>query len=175
MLQRAFQDHRRRMRCLLFVALAASVLLVSASTASAQTTAFNAEVKNKIQRPEGCPNGSYLCGDAAIAGYGPAQFRWYLNSFEPVSQSCGDYTATVTFTLADGSTLTLNEAGRDCSPGNSFSSYPLHSYGQPQTANGAWNVQNGSGQFAGMSGSGTNTLRINGADFRATYSGALTG
>jgi hypothetical protein len=175
-LHRLFQAlSHHRMRCLLLVALTGSLLLATAGTASAQTTPFNAEVKNKIQRPEGCPDGAYLCGDAVIAGFGPAQFRWFLNSFEPVSQSCGDYTATVTFRLADGSTLTLDEAGRDCSPGNSFSSYPPHSYGQPQEASGTWEVQSGSGQFDGMSGSGTNTLRINGADFRATYTGALEG
>ena len=177
MQHRILQDlrHHRVGYLALVLTLASSLLLATAGTASAQTTTFNAEVKNKIQRPEGCPDGAYLCGDAAIAGFGPAQFRWFLNSFEPVSQSCGDYTATVTFTLADSSTLTLDEAGRDCSPGNSFSSYPLHSYGQPQEASGTWVVQDATGQFAGMTGSGTNTLRIRGADFRATYTGTLDG
>ena len=155
--------------------LAVGVLLTSASLASAQTTTFDAKVKNQIQRPVGCPDGAYLCGRADVAGFGPAEFRWFLVSFEPVSQSCGDYTATVTFTLGDGSRLTLDEAGTDCSPGNSFSSYPLHSYGQPQTANGNWVVHDGTGVFAGLAGSGTNTIQISGAHLTASYTGTLVG
>jgi hypothetical protein len=155
--------------------LVTSSVLASAGLASARTTTFDASVKNHIQRAVGCPDGAYLCGKATIAGFGSAEWRWFLVSFEQASESCGDYTATVTFTLADGSRLTLDEAGRDCSPGNSFSSYPLHSYGQPQTANGNWVVQQGTGVFAGLTGSGTNTLRITGAHLTATYTGVLEG
>lgn len=155
--------------------LLGSVLMLSVRIASAETTTFDAMVKNQIQRPVGCPDGAYLCGEAVVAGFGPAEFRWFLVSFEPVSASCGDYTAIVTFTLRNGSMLTLDEAGRDCGPGNSFSSYPLHSYGQPQTANGSWVVRDGTGAFTGLTGSGTNTLRITGAHLTAAYTGVLEG
>jgi len=107
---------------------AVSVLVATVGLASAQATAFDASVTDQIQRSVGCPDGAYLCGDADIDAFGPAAFRWYLVSFEPISQSCGDYTAIVTLTLGDGSTLTLGEAGTDCGPGNSFSSYPPRSY-----------------------------------------------
>jgi hypothetical protein len=158
---------------IVFAMLIVTVLAASVGLASAQTTAFDANVENHIQRPVGCPDGAYLCGDADIAGFGSAEFRWYLVSFDPVSQSCGDYTAIVTLTLGDGSTLTLDEAGTDCGPGQSFSSYPPHSYGQPQTAGGEWVVQDGTGVFAGLTGSGANSLRITGARLTATYTGTL--
>ena len=156
-----------------FAIFVVSLLVASEGLASAQTTAFDASVRNQILRPAGCPDGAYLCGDTDIGGFGPAEFRWYLVSFEPISKACGDYTAIVTLTLGDGSTLTLDEAGTDCGPGNSFSSYPPHSYGQPQTAGGKWVVQDGTGVFAGLTGSGMNTLHITGARLTATYSGTL--
>ena len=156
--------------CKLLIVATILVLSVAANVglASAQTTAVDVSVEDQIQRPVGCPNGAYLCGDADIVGFGSAEFRWYLVSFEPVSQSCGDYTAIVTLTLGDGSTLTLDEAGTDCGPGQSFSSYPAHSYGQPQIADAEWVVQDGTGVFAGRTGSGTNTLHITGARITAT-------
>lgn len=153
--------------------LTVSVLVTSVDLASAQATAFDATVENHIVRPVGCPDGAYLCGDVDIDGFGPAEFRWYLVSFEPTSPSCGNYTAVLTFTLGDGSTLTLDETGTDCGPGNSFSSYPPHSYGQPQTADGSWEVQDGTGVFVGLTGSGTNTVHISGARLVATYTGTL--
>lgn len=152
---------------------AVSVLVSTVGLASAQATAFDASVTDQIQRSVGCPDGAYLCGDADIDAFGPAAFRWYLVSFEPISQSCGDYTAIVTLTFGDGSTLTLGEAGTDCGPGNSFSSYPPRSYGQPQTAGGTWVVQDGTGVFAGLTGGGVNTLRITGARLGAMYIGTL--
>ena len=75
--------------------------------------------------------------------------------------------------MGDGSTLTLGEAGTDCSPGNSFSSYPPRSYGQPQTAGGTWVVQDGTGVFTGLTGGGVNTLRITGARLGAMHIGTL--
>jgi len=163
-----------RKHLIVFAMSALVVLVASAGRASAQTTAFDASIENQILRPVGCPDGAYLCGDADIAGFGSARFRWYLVSFEPTSETCGNYVATVTLALGDGSTLTLDEAGTDCSPGNSFSSYPRHSYGQPQSADGNWVVQGGTGVFAGLTGSGTNTLRITGARLTAKYTGTLT-
>ena len=148
-------------------------LAVSAAMLTAQTVPFEARIADQIQRPVGCSDGAYLCGEAVIDGFGAAEFRWYLVSFEPVSQSCGDYTAIVTLTLEDGSTLTLAEAGTDCGPGNSFSAYPPHSYGQPQAAHGEWTVQEGTGAFEGVSGNGTNSVRITGARLTAEYIGTL--
>jgi hypothetical protein len=158
---------------IVFAMLVVTVLVASVGLASAQTSVFDANVEDQIRRPVGCPDGAYLCGDADIAGFGPAEFRWYLVSFDPISQSCGDYTAIVTLTVGNGSTLTLGETGTDCGPGYSFSSYPPHSYGQPQTADGTWVVQDGTGVFAGLTGSGTSTLHVTGARLTALYTGTL--
>jgi hypothetical protein len=64
-----------------------------------------------MKKPVGCPDGAFGYGDAVIAGFGTAKYSFFLTSFEPISQSCGDYTATTTFTLTDGSTLTLDDVG----------------------------------------------------------------
>lgn len=159
-------------RKLALVSATVAGLLLAAPSASAQT-AFDATVKNHVQRPEGCPAPSYFCGTADVAGVGEAEYRWFLRAFQPVSDTCGSYVAVVTFTRADGSRLRLDEVGTVCSPGNSFAHYPQHSYGQPQDATGEWVVRDGTGQFAGVTGDGTNTIRTVGANFRAAYTGTL--
>jgi hypothetical protein len=158
-------------RRLLFTVLS-SLLVTHAAFARAQDVGFDAVVKGKIQRPLGCPDGAYLCGDAVIFGLGLAQYRWFLNSFAPLSDSCGEYTATVSLTLEDSS-LFMDEGGFACSPGNSVSSDPPISCGQPTDASGSWEVISGPGEFARMTGGGANTLKVTGADFRATYAGML--
>jgi hypothetical protein len=50
-----------------------------------------------------------------------------------------------------------------------------HAYGHPGRSNGNWTVQNGTGQFSGLTGgSGTDTLSTNGAQFEVTWSGTVT-
>jgi hypothetical protein len=154
-------------------AFTVAAVLAMPPTVRAVDSTFRASVSKKIVRPAGCPDGAYLCGTAKVAGRGQAEYRWYLESFVPVSSQCGDYTATATFELADASVLTVTESGTDCGPGESFSAYPPFSYGQPQQANGEWTVTDGTGVFAGHAGTGTNEISVNGADFRASYSGEV--
>ncbi len=136
-------------------------------------TAFNAEIKGKVTRPEGCPDGAAGCGNAAIDGFGSGQYLFFITGFTPISDSCGEYTAIVTFTLADDSTLTLAENGTVCGPGNSFFSTTGKSWGNPIDGSGAWIVQDATGQFAGMTGSGTDEFEQAGANFKAIYTGTL--
>jgi hypothetical protein len=157
----------------LLLTLFVSSVLATAGVASAQTTAFKAEIKGQILAPRGCPDGAVLCGTATIDGFGPAQYRFFLTSFELTSERCGNYTATTTFTLQDGSTLTLDEAGAACGIGPSFFKGGERSYGNPRTREGSWDVQSASGQFAGMTGSGTSAARFVGAHLSATYTGVL--
>jgi hypothetical protein len=99
-----------------------------------------------------------------------------VTSFEPTSEACGDYTATTTFTLGDGSTLTLDESGVVCGPDHSFLEGPLFtSYGNPRAFSASWEVQGATGQFAGMTGRGADTGLTAGAAFKATYRGTLEG
>lgn len=157
------------------LSLGVGLLLATAGVASAQTTDFNAEVKDQTQYTAGCPDGASVCGDAVVDGFGPAQYRFFLTSFEPKSESCGDYTATTTFTLQDGSRLTLDEVGVACGTGKSFFKGGERAYGSPRYRSGSWQVQAATGQFAGMTGSGTTTAHFAGAHVRATYSGTLNG
>jgi hypothetical protein len=162
-------------RLFIFAMLVSSLLLVTTGTASAQTTGFNAKINGHITRPSGgCPEGADLCGQAAIDEFGSAQYLFFVTSFEPTSQACGNYTATTTFTLGDGSTLTLDESGVVCGPDGSLLKGPLlTSYGNPRTFSASWEVQDATGQFAGMTGSGTDAGLTAGAALYATYRGTL--
>lgn len=165
-----------RIRFPVALILAASAVLGIGVSASAQT-AFRAEIEGKQQKSEGtatgCADGAQACGSATIDGYGLAEYRLFLASFQPTSDSCGDYTATATFTLQDDSTLTLDETGTVCGPGKSFYATPPFSWGNPSDASGSWQVQSGAGQFAGMTGNGTDDLHSAGSRFRGNYAGTL--
>jgi hypothetical protein len=164
--------------------LVSNVLLAYTDGASAQPIDFNARVLGHITRPSGppplepfpaCPDGASLCGQTTLDGLGPAQYSILFTTFVPTSDACGDYTAVVTFTLDDGSgVLALDEVGVACGPDGSFLKGPfLVAYGNPRSWSGIWQVLAGTGQFAGMIGSGADTGLTAGAAVKATYSGRL--
>ena len=163
------------MRPFILAILACGSLLLATGTASAQSTVFDASVRDHLTRPSGaCPAGASLCGQASIEGFGPAQYLFYVLSFAPTSNACGDYTATAIFTLGDGSTLTLDESGTACGAGPTFLKGPLFvAYGNPRTFSATWEVVGGTGQFSGMTGSGTDAGHTAGASLRASYRGTL--
>jgi len=170
------KSKRRMFFCSASANLALGLALALAGTASGQT-AFNAQVRGHITLPSGCPGGADLCGQAIVAGLGPAEYLFFVGSFDPTTASrpcgvytpLGDYTATTTFTLGDGSTLTLDEAGTVCGPGNSFPTGGI-SFGNPRTFSASWEVLDATGQFAGMTGSGTDTGLTAGSALKAVYS-----
>jgi hypothetical protein len=157
------------------LAIFATVLvLVIPGTASGETTDFNAAIEGKIQKPDGgCPGGARRCGDAAIDGFGPAEYEFFVTSAHPISDACVAYTGITTFTLEDGSVLTLDEVGTACGPGNSFFNGGGRSWGNPDDVNGTWDVQSGTGQFEGMTGEGSGSTHSAGSHFRGTYTGTL--
>ena len=159
---------------------------VAADLTIAATTSFQASVKGPLSGLgsnrsatlpfwPACSDGSFTCGQASIAGFGSASYSFALDSFAPISSSCGEYHATVLFVLADGSTLTLSESGTVCGPGGSFIGVPAPggSFGNPVEGAGAWVVENGTGEFAGMTGSGTDEFLSAGANFIARYWGVV--
>ena len=148
------------------------VLCVSLPLAAAPpSTDFNATVSSRALRPAGpCTDGAFRCGTAIIDGIGDAAaWQFFLGAFAPTSNACGAYTATVVFTLADGSVLELAENGTVCGPGNSFFSTPPFSWGNPDLAAGDWTVVSASGRFAGMTGSGSSRLTSAGALVAGSY------
>lgn len=149
-------------------AVAVSLVLILAGTASAQT-ALRASVSGHTPKPKPCPNGEFFCG-VANTNLGPA--AWTLTLTSLTLGTCDSYTATVTYQLADGSTLVLDENGTACGPGkSSLSNASANSYGHPGDATGSWTVQSADGQFSGMTGTGTDALHFAGADTSGTYTG----
>jgi hypothetical protein len=167
-------------RLILASALVVALSLAFTGAASAQTP-FQATVSATQTLPAGpCSNGAFFCGTANLAGYGGASWNFYVTSTTPVPSSCGSsYTATTEFTLAGdpGSTLVLDESGPLCAPGNdgaAFFKEGAKAYGHPFTIVGSWSVDpTSTGQFAGLSGSGTDLVKTAGAHAAGSYSGAL--
>lgn len=162
-------------------AVLAVAMVVLAPSVKADPLDFRAEIDDHSTKPAGCPDGGVVCGDATIAGYGTGEYLYVLTSVTPLPDACdgsfaGGYTAIVTFTLADGSELTLDEAGHVCGPGESLiAPGGLVSYGNPVEGVGAWDVAEATGRFAGLTGSGTDTFRSVGARIVATYIGTFEG
>jgi hypothetical protein len=146
----------------------------------ASAAAFDVQVRGHLTRSQTfCPDGAVLCGTAYIEGYGNAEYRSFLVANGGPSESCGphsglvDYDAIVTFTLPDGSTLKLHEVGTLCTPGNSFPTGGLNSYGNPLSFDAHWQVVLATGQFAGLIGSGTSRGTFAGAAIVIRYGGTV--
>lgn len=158
----------------LALALAVGIIPVTGSVhASTQSIDFNAEVEGQVKKPTGCPEGAFACGGTTLAGFGSAEFLYYLTGGVPTSNECVDYTADAIFILTDGSRLVLDESGAACGPGNSFFNTPPHSWGNPTEVEGSWTVAETTGQFSGLTGSGTNSAHSTGAHLSAVYEGTL--
>lgn len=162
-------------------ALFAALSLAFAGTASAQTS-FQASVTATETRSAGpCSNGAYACGTANIAGYGDSTWNLYVTSSNGVVSPCGStYTATTYFTLANdpASTLVLDESGDLCGLGHDGAAYRGYfnegskAYGHPFNIVGSWTVDSAStGQFTGLTGSGTDLILVAGAHIAGTYTG----
>lgn len=169
-------------RLMLVSALVVALSLAFTGPASAQTP-FEATVKaiGTLPGTQGsCPNGAFACGTADIAGYGAASWNFYVTSVTIVPSSCDStYTATTEFTLVSdpGSTLVLDESGSLCAPGNEgagFFKEGSNAYGHPFTIVGSWTVDpTSTGQFFGLTGSGSDLLNSAGAIVAGSYSGTL--
>jgi len=148
--------------------VAVGMALALAGTASAKS-AFQAAVSGHTPKPMPCPNGEFFCG-TANTNLGAAAWTFTLTSL--TISTCDSYTATVTFKLADGSTLVLGENGTACGPGKSnLSNASGNSYGHPGDADATWKVQSADGQFSGTTGTGTDALQFAGAAVSGSYTG----
>jgi hypothetical protein len=171
-------------------ALVGALSLAFTGSASASTP-FQASVSTTQVRgggpvlSSGCSNGAFFCGTANIAGYGAASWNLYVTGLTIVETSCGStYTAMTDFTLAsDGSTLAVKESGHICGPGLNANGYfkeegipgGIPAFGHPQYPTATWVVDkaDSTGQFAGLGGSGTDSLQAAGAQLSGSYSGTL--
>jgi hypothetical protein len=151
--------------------------------ASAQTP-FQANVRaTHTHNAPPCPNGLYVCGTATITGYGAASWDVNVINFDGIPTPCGSsYTATIEFTLVSDpdSTLVLDEAGSFCGLGHDGAAYRAfftqkdNAYGHPFSNMASWTVDSTStGQFSGLTGSGTDSWSGAGAHFAGSYNGTL--
>ena len=137
------------------------------------TASFHAVISGPMTKPAGCPSGITSCGSVAISGFGSGQFSFTITSFAPAPPACGSYEADVVFSLPDGSTLTLAEEGTVCGPGKSFFPQPAPggSYGNPVNGEGSWTIVGATGQFTGLTGTGTSRFDQAGASIHGRYIG----
>jgi len=159
-------------------------MLATLQPAFAEAILFEARLMANIPRFDACGNGVLICGTASMSFFGDAAYTLTIDTLLPQPLACvapsgtstgGAYTATVTFTLPDGSTLTLSEEGLVCGPGASLAApASWRTYGIPVDGSGRWSVQSATGQFAPFTGGGADSFHTAGADFRVMYIGTLT-
>lgn len=172
-------------RLVLLPVLGVALSLAFAAPASAQT-AFQADGTSTAQRgstPTPCANGAYICGMADLAGYGAATWNLFVTSVGADYSACGStYTATTDMTLSSdpGSTLVLDEVGNLCGLGHDGAAYKAYfvqgpqAWGHPFAFVGTWSVDpTSTGQFAGIAGSGTDSINVAGANVHGSYTGML--
>ena len=142
------------------VLLAATILLAATAPGVAAASInvdghFVQHFGGRNGEPAPCPNGELICGAGRVAGYGRATDAFITGPNDEFLHA---------FTLADGSTLTAQlEFAGDSVPGKSGEAPgALVSFGNPATLVFDAVVVDGTGRFAGASGSGSVTLRLAG-------------
>jgi hypothetical protein len=167
----------RRVTRLFVVALAATAVFATFPASAKTTVAFSAEFKETFGRASSKSCNHFLCGVGTVAGYGSATSAFELTSFAPIEgTNCADIEATRVITLdSDGSSLTLDELGTVCFPGQSFfTSGAQVSFGNPADVETTWTVDRGTGVFRGAKGSGTDSGQNAGDEGHSTLTGTLT-
>ena len=164
-------------RTSILVLMAAGALVWTAEAAASTTQPFHAEFKETFGRAASKTCEHFLCGTGTVEGYGGATSAYDLIDFVPIEgTNCGDITAVRVITLdADGSTLTLDETGQVCFPGNSsFAPGTAVSYGLPARIEAEFVISDGTGVFAGATGEGTDFDRNSGDQGHAILDGTIS-
>jgi hypothetical protein len=170
----------RRLMVLLPLTLAISVLGSNATASS--TLSYQAVFKGEFPgaSPEAvCPSdpSSLDCAVGNVAGFGPAANTFEGESVTPLGNGCILEVGTATTSLLDGSgTLITHEIYPLCWPGSSNAApgNRFHSFGNPFSAAGTFEVVSGSGVFAGATGGGSLTIKSGGDAIVVKYDGRLT-
>ena len=163
------------------VLLAAVLLgLAAVPAAGAQTVSLEARFHESGGRAAAhpCAPTALLCGRGTLEGFGAATSTFEIltfTNFDPET-SCADTTIRYTIALASGAgTLVLTETGVVCFPGRStLAPGALKSFGNPFRLTTTWTVTDGTGVFAGASGSGSAKTRGAGDGGQTTLSGTIT-
>jgi hypothetical protein len=167
----------RRAAAFLVVGLVATVAFAALPASAKTTVAFSAEFKETFGRASSKTCTHFLCGVGTVAGFGSATSAFDLTAFAPIEgTNCADLEAVRVITLgSDGSTLTLDEVGTVCFPGQSFFTPGSQvSFGNPAEIETTWTVARGTGVFRGAKGSGTDSNQNAGDAGHSTLTGSLT-
>jgi hypothetical protein len=167
----------RRVTLLLAVGLVATTFVAALPAHAKTTVAFSAEFKETFGRASSKSCEHFLCGVGTVAGYGAATSSFDLTDFAPIEgTNCATLEAVRVITLvSDGSTLTLDEAGTVCFPGQSFFTRgSQESFGNPARIETTWMVDRGTGAFRNAKGSGTDSATNSGDEGHSSLIGTLT-
>jgi hypothetical protein len=156
------------------MATAACVVLVAgAAQASASTTvAWQATLTEPIgglyQSPFDCPPDSGCgSGSGEVIGLGHAQDLIVFGA-------CGSGCDGRWLTFADDSTIVMHEAfSNERNPGNS-AQFNGHSYGNPFSGTLSDTIVDGTGRFAGATGTASGTVKVAGGVAVVRLSGTVT-
>jgi hypothetical protein len=158
-------------RLKLAILVATALLLTSAPLAAAQTTdSFEATFRESLGR------GNEPSGVGHIYGSLVTEVFTFTGEVETDDPSCPVMiTGFTVFTFPDGSTVTTAEEYLICFPGQTRSAPGSQvSYGNPQIWTGTFEIADGTGSFAGVTGSGDITVKFAGDILVIHYSGTVT-
>lgn len=156
---------------------------VSAGSAAAATVTLDGAYFTSYTKSSGLTNRcapAAECGVFQIEGLGAAEYVYaYGPTFEPNGTTgCWHEDGTLTITLqSDGSTIVGSLTGVFCAPGKSAYGFyrkgGITSYGNPYREILNVEFSNGTGQFAGLAGTGVFEQSAAGAAYRGTITGLL--
>ena len=161
------------MRSLRLLMVGAAVLIAAAS-ATAAPASSSVAVTIKLVEPLKAPPLTFpTCPDIGVdVNCGTGEFRPFGQAREIVSiGACGD-NCTIRWITVQGGTIVLRESLSDAScPGACVSQWP---HGAPFSGTLTANVVDGSGIFAGATGTLTGSLNAAAWEAQITYSGTIT-
>jgi hypothetical protein len=155
------------MRAVTLIAVVA--LALAASAAAAPTAGVRAVFT--VQFPKGNPASNApcdpdaFCGVGQVTGFGKATITILDETFDEIAGSpCFAVSRVESIDLVDGTgSLVLQSAGTFCRPGGSGDSNAgPSSYGSPGVFDLTYTLGDGSGVFAGASGSGSEEMKVAG-------------
>jgi hypothetical protein len=161
-----------RIRLAIVLAGLCVVTAVAATGAGAAPGGLQATFVNVYSQCPTTPPTLVFCGPGTVVGFGAAYSTAHLTGPPaPIpGTDCEAIHAIRTITLADGDTLTLDEAGTLCPP-SGYSGQ--NGQGGPYTVAKTYTIVGGTGVFAGASGTGSDVNRSAGNSQVSVISGTL--
>jgi hypothetical protein len=154
--------------------MAGAAVLIAAVSATAAPASSSVAVTIKLVEPLEAPPFTFpTCPDVGVdVNCGTGEFRPFGQASEVVSiGACGD-NCTIRWITVQGGTILLRETVRDAScPGACVSQWP---HGGPFGGTLTADVIDGSGIFAGATGTLTGSLKAAAWEAQITYSGTIT-